>query len=100
MARSRYAGTKIIDGNHYATWRDPTRLDGYAPDILDGILTLDHVMILGERLDTLAARYYGDEELWWVIAMANRIADPFALTPGTRLRVPRDASSILDKVKR
>lgn len=100
MGKGRYAGTRIIDGNHYAAWSDPTRRDAYAPDILEGVQTVDHVLVLGERLDTLAHRYYNDAELWWVIAMANRIADPFALVPGTRLRVPSDARSILDKVQR
>jgi hypothetical protein len=100
MGRSRYAGNPIVDGNHYETWTDPTSSNVMGPDILDGVETVDHVLSVGERLDLLAYRYYGDEEYWWVIALANRIQDPFALTPGTRLRIPSDAKSILDKVHR
>ncbi|HEU5118654.1 MAG TPA: hypothetical protein VFT74_18800 [Isosphaeraceae bacterium] len=99
MGRSRYAGTPV-DGNHYETWRDPTTADPLGPDILDGVDTIDHVLSVGERLDLLAFKYYGDPEYWWVIALANRIQDPFSLTVGQRLRVPVDARTILNKVKR
>ena len=100
MARSRYAGTPVVDGHHYETWLDPTTVDPLGPDILDGIDTVEHVINAGERLDTLAFKYFGDEEYWWVIALANRILDPFSITVGTRLRIPSDARTILDKVRR
>lgn len=100
MGRSRYAGGEVVDGNHYATWPDPTSRDPLGPEILDGIETLDHVLKAGDRLDTLAHRYYGDSDYWWVIAVANRIQDPFSLIPGSRLRVPSDYRSILGKVQR
>ena len=32
----------------------------------------------GDELDQLAFRYYGKEELWWIIADANRIDDRMA----------------------
>lgn len=47
--------------------------------------------VLGERLDQLAARYYGDPSLWRVIAAANNIADPSAIPAGTLLRIPPPA---------
>ncbi len=99
MGRSRYAGNPIVDGDHYATWRDPTQADPLGPDILDGVQTVEHALRLGERLDTIAHRYYGDSDYWWVIALANRIQDPFSLTVGQRLRIPTDVKSILDKVQ-
>jgi nucleoid-associated protein YgaU len=51
-----------------------------------------HVVVEGERLDTLAARFYGDSRKGWRILDANPdVLDPFTLlTPGRRLRVPRD----------
>lgn len=99
MGRSRYAGSTIVDGDHYATWRDPTRDNPLGPDILDGIQTVEHALKLGERLDTLAHKYYGDPDYWWVIALVNRIMDPFSLTVGRRLRIPTDVKSVLDKVR-
>lgn len=100
MGRSRYANSAVIDGTHYETWTDPTATNPLGPDILDGVDTVDHILIVGERLDTLAHRYLGDETLWWVIALVNRIQDPFSLTAGTRLRIPGDPRQIIDKVSR
>lgn len=100
MGRSRYASNSIIGGTHYETWSDPTASNVMGPEILDGVDTLEHVVSVGERLDTLASKYYGDEELWWVIALSNRIMDPFSLTVGARLRIPADARQVLDKVGR
>ena len=100
MGRSRYAGSKIIDSNHYGTWIDPTSRNPLGPSILDGVQTVDHRLSAGERLDTVAHRYYGDSDYWWVIALANRIQDPFRLTVGSILRIPLDVRSILDKVQR
>lgn len=41
------------------------------------------------RLDIIADRYYRNPLLWWIIAQANNIVDPFqSLTPGDVLRIP------------
>ncbi len=42
----------------------------------------------GTSLYALAARYYGNGELWPRIADANHISDPAKLTVGQRLRIP------------
>lgn len=48
-----------------------------------------HRVAQGDRVDTLAARYYGDERLWWHIADANpETLDWTVLSPGMVLRVP------------
>lgn len=49
-----------------------------------------HVVSIGEenRLDILANNYYGDPTLWWAIAMANNIIDPFVIPAGSILRIP------------
>jgi nucleoid-associated protein YgaU len=100
MGRSRYAGNEVIDGRYYAMWADPSGQDPLGPDILDGVETIEHVLVGGERLDVLAHRYYGDEDYWWIIALANRISDPFMMAAGTKLRIPAEARSILDKLNR
>jgi len=44
---------------------------------------------IDDRLDQLAFLYYGDPNLWWVIAVANDIdLVPTQLTPNTVLRIP------------
>jgi hypothetical protein len=98
MGRSRYAGSKVLDGDHYSTWRDPISDDPLGPDVLDGVDTFDHVLTLGERLDTISHKYFGDPDYWWVIALANRIMDPFTLPVGQRIRIPVDVKAVLDKV--
>jgi hypothetical protein len=57
------------------------------PDALSAIG--DHTVIQGERLDHIAARYFGDPEMFWRICDATRELDPFALTetPGRRLAI-------------
>lgn len=96
----RYSNTPIIDGRAYGSWVDPTRVDIFSPDVLEDVPVVDHVLIAGERMDMLAHRYYGDDQLWWVIAAANRIVDPFSLTSGMTLRIPLDARNILRKLGR
>lgn len=42
-----------------------------------------------DRLDLLARRYYGSEQLWWIFADANpQITNWFAVQPGTVIRIP------------
>jgi hypothetical protein len=44
----------------------------------------------GERLDSLAWKYYGDVQYWWIIAAANPELrrDSMFLDPGVQVRVP------------
>ncbi len=48
----------------------------------------------GERLDQLAGLYYGNGELWWMIAAASGIGWGLQAAPGTILRIPIDASQV------
>ena len=59
------------------------------------------ITTVGDRLDYLAYRYYGDSELWWVISSANNnITNGFLFPiPGTQLRIPSDISSVLEQVE-
>lgn len=43
---------------------------------------------LGDTLQAIAAKQYGDPTLWRVIAEANDIDDPRVLTPGSVLTIP------------
>jgi nucleoid-associated protein YgaU len=49
-----------------------------------------HRVVAGDRIDLLAARYYGDPLQSWRIADANPTLDPHALiVPGRVLVIPR-----------
>ena len=48
-----------------------------------------HTVIEGDRIDTLADQYFGDPELWWIIAEANPQWSFFERLPaGVNLRIP------------
>ena len=48
-----------------------------------------HQVQLGETLDRIASRYYGEPEMWRLIADSNRVANPLALEPGSDLMIPQ-----------
>lgn len=44
-----------------------------------------------DRVDTVAHRFYGSEQLWWLFARANpQVLNWVAVPAGTVIRVPRD----------
>jgi LysM repeat protein len=47
-----------------------------------------HQVQVGDTLDRIAARYYGDSTKWRDIATLNGIGDPLDLTPGRLLSIP------------
>ncbi len=52
----------------------------------------------GDRLDVLANQFYGDPNLYWVIAAANPDSirpDSLSLKGGIQLRIPSDARGIV-----
>jgi phage tail protein X len=50
---------------------------------------VDYTWGATDRVDTLAARMYGDETMWWVIAQGNpQIFDWTLIPAGTRIRIP------------
>ena len=54
----------------------------------------------GDRLDNLAAKYYDDVSLWWIIAKANNLdAAHIGLEVDTQIRIPMEIEKILNKLK-
>jgi hypothetical protein len=54
-----------------------------------------------DRLDILASKYYGDQSLWWIIAIANNLNDAsLSIEPGTQMRIPSNVSQILNDLKK
>ncbi|GIV60241.1 hypothetical protein GQ464_001995 [Rhodocaloribacter litoris] len=52
-------------------------------------LQQEHTVVDGDRPDLIAARAFGDPELFWRLADAHRVLHPDELTaePGRRLRI-------------
>ncbi|HEV8516315.1 MAG TPA: hypothetical protein VGQ47_01590 [Candidatus Limnocylindrales bacterium] len=67
--------------------------DTTLPEVPDDQLTYHEVVAgggdaAGERLDDIAARYYGEPGLWRVLAAFNGIADPLRIPPPPVIRIP------------
>lgn len=94
-SQSRYKEAVILkdnDGKRY-----------YRPTVVRGIPLKDTDRFIypvdGDRFDTLAQRFYGDSNLWWIIAKANNINDgSIGLKPEKRIRIPVEIQSILDSL--
>ena len=54
----------------------------------------DHLVEPGEKMQSIAKRYYGSIEDWTVISKANPKVDPQKLRVGTVLRIPKDKHNI------
>ena len=83
----RYGNTKIQksklkktkDEFHYSS-----TVYGAIPETDDDIWLITQ---LGDRLDILAHRFYGDVTLWWYIAKANGLSD-LRVDAGISIRIP------------
>ena len=76
---------RILDeeGNHRIESYDRNEIPYSEGDIY-------HRVTLGEqnRLDIISYNYYGTVMLWWVIAEASEIINPFDVPMNTVLRIP------------
>ena len=56
----------------------------------NGLLFAEHVVVQGDRLDNITARYIADPEQFWRVCDANNAMEPDELTAeiGRRLRIP------------
>ena len=47
------------------------------------------------RLDIISYEMYGDSTYWWLIAMANKMIDPFIVIKGSALKIPPISSFVI-----
>ena len=53
-----------------------------------------------DRFDTLAQKYYGDSNLWWIIAKSNELnKGKIALDPEKKIRIPTQIGDILSSTE-
>jgi nucleoid-associated protein YgaU len=86
---SRYAASQVI-APPSASGDSPRAI--VAREIAPAAHVVLHVVTEGERLDHIAAKYYGDPTKYWLILDANLdVFNPFdLLTPGRQLRIPQN----------
>ena len=82
---SRYSTTKQIKDGNGRRRAEPTIFP-----VPPAVSSDTYIQITTpERLDTLANRFYGNSQLWWVIAVANGLGKGTLYIPeNTRLRLP------------
>jgi hypothetical protein len=55
----------------------------------------------GDRLDILAAKYYNDKSMWWIISTANNLNEAsLSIEPGIQLRIPSNIAKILNDLEK
>jgi hypothetical protein len=88
-SNSRYVNVPVVK----LTMPDGTELTflrrRFVPQPETLVLLREHVVVQGDRIDNIAARYLADPEQFWRVCDANRAMRPAALTeePGKRLRI-------------
>lgn len=93
---NRYEEIQLNKDSKGRRFRKTTLLPVIEPHI-DDIYIIGQI---GDRLDNLAFKYYGDSSLWWIIARANNIGNGSLVVPlGLQLRIPQNQFDIIDEYK-
>lgn len=71
-ALSRYATVK-----YYYNTADEKFIYGVTENLNPNTPCIRHVLTLSDTLDSLALKYYGRPDYYWIIADFNQIQDPF-----------------------
>jgi len=90
----RYESHKIIKS------KDENRIykSNIFPKIDRAVTDIYIITRSGDRLDLLANKYYGDQTLWWIIAVANNFGGSgLILPPAKQIRIPTDIAKILSE---
>lgn len=87
---SRYRTSERLlneDGEEYLETYDPIEIKSSNTDSF-------YIVEKGyeDRLDLISFKYYNNPLLYWVIAEASGITDPFHIPVGTVLRIPEKSS--------
>jgi len=90
----RYSDIEIQKNSSNKRTRVTTKLPVIEPSI-DDIYIIGQI---GDRLDTVAFKYYGRSSYWWIIALANNIGKGSLVVPqGLQLRIPTNTELIIQK---
>lgn len=99
MAINRYARVRTLkrDGKRFYPASPSASMIRLA--VKNGTLNVSqYVLSEGQRLDLVAANYYGDANYWWVIAAASGIGWQCQVPPGTLLLIPTSISQVQELV--
>lgn len=72
----------------------------YYPNIPESIDDFYITVSEADYLDSLAKKYYGDESLWWIIALANNLPGyKLSIDSSKQIRIPSNINYILNQLK-
>lgn len=72
----------------------------YYPVIYPSYNDIYHISNNADYLDSIAFKYYGNSEYWWIIARANNISTGrLSIPEGTQLRIPQNIAKIIQEFK-
>ena len=71
------------------TLRHPTQRN------INNLTRVGHTWKTGDRYYKLAYKYYGDVNLWWIIAWYNQAPTESHLIPGEKIFIPTSLSNAL-----
>ena len=69
------------------------------PQQMSELSLISHVWKLGDRFYKLSYKYYGDPQLWWVIAHFNKAPTEGHLKLGNVIYVPTPLSEVLRMIR-
>jgi len=89
--------------NNVIKKRDKNKKLHYSPSFVNKIPIKDSDIFIfvndGDRFDMLAQRYYGDSNLWWIIAKANQMGNGrLGIDHTKKIRIPTEIDEILDSL--
>ncbi len=76
----------------------------YVPSFVPNIPIKDSDIFVyplyGQRFDSIAYDYYGNSNLWWIIAKANELGKgQIGLDPEKKIRIPTEIGDIIELVE-
>lgn len=80
---SHYTTPRFLEDNSYS---------------IDELQVEEHIWKLGDRLYKLAAKYYRDPSLWWVICKFNKKSSESQFETGDIVYIPLNLSKALKKM--
>ena len=99
MAFSRYSRAQRLqkDGKRFISSSSANKTIKQMVDS-GQLKTKDYVLSDSQRLDVVAANFYGDAKYWWIIAAASGIGWQCQVPAGTLLKIPVSLQKILNMV--
>lgn len=90
---SRYVGSDIYSVRHNADEKMRRPAIYAAQTYPIGFQFTYYTTVEGDRIDSIAERFYGNSNSWWFIAAANpEVFYPGRIEAGTVIRVPNESA--------